>query len=129
MKKLFSILAILTSCTLEVPVDEIEIPPVENNTTIVVTLPDGLSVALPLDAPADAQDSEEDLCEFQEMPNYQTYGGEILYCTGIVNRGDDDKTCCVWGFPESTKICEEKWCLSLSNKCGWEMVSWDCHSY
>jgi len=129
MKKIFVGLLVLLGCTLEVPVDEIEIPAVENNTRIVITLPDGLSFGMPINKPTDVQDPEEIVCEFQQMPDYENNGGHLVYCTGVVNYDDDDKTCCTWGFLEPTQMCEEEWCLSLSDKCGWKMISWACHRY
>ena len=55
MKKLCLMFLFLPACTLEVPVDEIEVPPIENNTTIVVNLPDGLSYSVPAEEAADAE--------------------------------------------------------------------------
>jgi len=126
--KYLLIAMLFVGCTLEVPVDEVEIPPVENSTTIVVSFPDGLSFSVPIGGEETGDDSEDD-CEFQQLPDYQNYGGIITYCTGIVDRIEGDKTCCFFHFPESSQICEEEWCIAPNNNCGWELISWDCHIY
>ena len=70
MKKVFLILIVMIGCTIEVPVDEIEVPPIENNTTIIVNMPDGFGT-LPSESISDVQ-SEPEIpeCEYQHFPDY-----------------------------------------------------------
>jgi hypothetical protein len=116
------------ACTIEVPVDEIEIPPIENQTTIILNWPDGLVMT---QEAADVQESDAALCEYQPMPDYPLEKGYIIYCTGAAheNRVQPDKTCCTWAFPEREQVCEEKWCEEENDPCGWQLISWECHSY
>jgi hypothetical protein len=129
MKKL-AILLILAGCTFEVdvPVDEIEIPPIENNTTIIVNLSDGFSLT---EQATDIQEAEVIACDFQEIPDYELNQGYIIYCSGAAheNQPESDETCCTWAFPERIQVCEEKWCLNKKDPCGWRLISWECHSY
>jgi hypothetical protein len=128
MKKLV-ILLILTGCTFEVdvPVDEIEVPPIENNTTIVVNFPDGLTLPTE-EQDNDVQTVEEKQCEYQHFPDYYSYGAFVLGCTGDVDNSNDF-VCCTWVFPEDHQACEERWCRDSDNKCGWGLNSWQCYSY
>ena len=128
MKKLI-ILLIVVSCTLEVPVDEIEIPPIENHTTIVVNMPDGMTLPTGEEEASDVQTAEEKQCEYQHFPDYYNhYGAFVLGCTGDVDNSDDF-VCCTWVFPEDRQACEERWCRDSDNTCGWALNSWQCYSY
>ena len=127
MKK-WALIFILTSCTIEVPVDEIEVPPIENNTTIIVNMPDGLTLPRPARS-TDAQSVEEKPCDYQHFPDYYNrYGAFVLGCTGDVDNANDF-VCCTWVFPEDKQACEERWCRDVDNKCGWSLNSWECYSY
>lgn len=129
MKKVFLMLIVMIGCTIEVPVDEIEVPPIENHTRIVVNIPDGLSVpstSTPSDGEGEASDAR---CVYKHFPDYYSkYGAYVLGCTGDVDEATDF-VCCTWVFPEKRQMCEERWCRDKYNKCGWKLNSWDCYSY
>lgn len=120
MRKFF-LLFITLGCTfeVEVPVDEIEVPPIENNTTIIVNMPDALA----------ASTVEEKQCEYKHFPDYYArHGAFVLGCTGDVDNSNDF-VCCTWVFPEDDQACEERWCRDNGDICGWELNSWQCYSY
>ena len=128
MKKVFLMLIVMIGCTIEVPVDEIEVPPIENNTTIIVNMPDGFGT-LPSESISDIQSEPEILeCEYQHFPDYYPYGAFVLGCTGDVE-DSSDFACCTWVFPQDKQACEERWCRDSDNKCGWGLNSWQCYSY
>ena len=120
---------ILMSCQIEVPVDEIEVPPIENNTTIIVNMPDGLTLSAPVQS-TDVQESPDTTeCAYKHFPDYYSYyGAFVLGCTGDVD-DSSDFVCCTWVFPEERQACEERWCRDSDDKCGWELNSWECYSY
>lgn len=126
MKNLLILCLALSGCQIDVPFDEVKIPPIENNTQVVLNMPDGFfggmcdsDDTVIADDPILLQKLQE-ICIFQELPDYSMYNGYLAYC---------ENNCCFWRFPEPKQVCEEKWCLSLHNNCGWEMISWECHSY
>ena len=104
-----SLLFLLFSCSLDIPPIEVEMPPIESNTTIVVDLFDTNSSKVEAIEAVD--------CSFTAMPTYPA--GYIAYC---------EKNCCLWRFPEDKQTCEEKWCLDTKHSCGWSMDSWGCYS-
>ena len=97
----------MLGCDMPINVDvpPIEVPPPTVENLIIVT-PESTDVIT-------HTDSE---CTFQPLPDYPE--GYISSC--IVN-------CCTWTFPESNGACEEKWCLNLSDNCGWYLESWECY--
>jgi len=122
MKNIILLVLFATACTIEVPVDEIEIPPIENTTQIVLNVPDGFfngneSNCYIFEVTEKKAQALKIFCEFKELPDYSDLGGYLAHCKSH---------CCYWKFPESNQICEEKWCLNLDDKCGWEMISWHC---
>ena len=122
MKNIILLVLLATACTIEIPVDEVEIPPVENTTQVILNMPDGFfgsteSTCDVLEAAAKELPVLKKLCEFEELPDYSSLGGYLAHC---------ESHCCYWKFPESNQICEEKWCLNLDDSCGWEMISWHC---
>jgi len=123
MKNTILLTLFITACTLEVPVDKIEVPPVENTTQIILSVPDGFGGSSSA-SNCDTMATEEvltykKLCEFKELPDYNNFGGQLINCKS---------TCCYWSFPETRQTCEEKWCLDLDDKCGWKMISWHCYN-
>lgn len=124
MKKLL-LFCLLGACTLEVPVDEVEIPPIENTTNVVVRFPDGFGI--PMRNAAETKPEPE--CTYQHFPDYYGYGASVLGCTGDVRNPKVGVVCCTWLFPEEKQACEERWCRDVNNACGWELNSWDCYSY
>ena len=133
MKRAVLFLLVLTGCTIEVPIDELEVPPIENNTTIVVNMPDWLSVGT-VPGTEDVQEAPETVddtqrCKYQHFPDYYThYDAFVLGCTGDVD-DDSDFVCCTWVFPEDRQACEERWCRKSNDICGWALNSWECYSY
>ena len=121
-------LIVMIGCSLDIPPVEIEVPPIENNTTIIVQLPDGYSSASSIEEAADTQDPEEVTCAFKHMPDYRSHGGYIIFCTGTANMNTSNSKCCTWIFPEAEQVCEERWCLDMKNSCGWYLDSWSCYS-
>ena len=129
MKRVFALLPLsLLACDIHVPVDEIKIPPIENNTTIVVQLSDGGVINEHLAAPDAAQESTEPPCVYQHFPDYYPYGAFVLGCTGEVDT-TTDFVCCTWVFPEREQACEERWCRDKKNECGWDLNGWHCYNY
>ena len=88
MKKAFLILIVMIGCTIEVPVDEIEVPPIENHTRIVVNIPDGLSVpqtSTPSDGEGEASDAH---CVYKHFPDYYSkYGAYVVGGRPLVHMG------------------------------------------
>ena len=110
------------------PVDEIEIPPIENKTTIIVNMPDGFMTP-PVDSTSDANTANEPDCEYQHFPDYYRQGATVLGCTGNVDDDSANFVCCTWLFLEEKQACEERWCRDKGDICGWELNSWQCYSY
>ena len=121
-KKLIKILLftlIISGCTIDIPLDEIEVPPIKNNINLVINLND-VEFSNLTPKMDDVAQKEVKECHFKSMPAYQLYGGYILHC---------EKNCCTWRFPEPTQVCEEEWCISVYNNCGWKLNLWQCNSY
>jgi hypothetical protein len=123
---LFSI--VMIGCTLDIPPLEIEVPPIENNTTVILQLPDGYASINSIEEVIDATDPEEVTCEYQHFPDYYSNGGIVLGCTGRVDPRSGDFVCCTWIFYEEKQICEERWCRDKPDLCGWHLDSWSCYS-
>jgi hypothetical protein len=120
MKVILMIMLILASisCTIEAEIPEIEIPPIENSMTITI---DPADIPFPVLSEGESEENRGQSnppCTFQLMPEYPE--GYISWC-GV--------NCCEWMFPDTNGYCSEKWCLSLSDTCGWSLDSWDCNSY
>jgi len=119
---------LLIACDVHVPVDEIEIPPMENNTTIVVRMPDGFFNQTSESISDVTEESADANCNYQHFPDYYPHGAFVLGCTGNVDT-TTDFVCCTWVFPEREQACEERWCRDAENKCGWELNGWHCYNY